>query len=72
MAQGIIKGINRDRGFGFITPDGATQDLFFHISAVAAGTFEQLREGQRVQYEPGTDPRNPARSRAEHVQPVED
>lgn len=72
MAQGTIKRINSDRGFGFIAPDGASQDLFFHVSAVESGAFEQLREGQRVSFETGTDPRDAGRARAEHVRPIEE
>ncbi len=72
MAQGTIKRINSDRGFGFIAPDGANQDIFFHMSAVEGRSFDQLREQQRVEFEFGTDPRNPGRSRAEHVRPVEE
>ena len=67
MTQGTIKTIRDDRGFGFITPDSRDMDLFFHRSAVEQGTFEELREGQRVEFEIGADPRNPSRSRAEHV-----
>jgi CspA family cold shock protein len=72
MAQGTIKSIRDDRGFGFIAPDGENQDLFFHSSAVEGRTFDELREGQRVEFTAGTDPRNPGRSRAEHVRLVED
>ena len=72
MAEGTIKRIHSDRGFGFIAPDGGNQDLFFHQSAVEGRAFDQLREGQRVEFEAGTDPRNPGRSRAEHVRPVEE
>lgn len=72
MTQGTIKTIRDDRGFGFIAPDGGSQDLFFHSSAVQGRTFEELREGQRVAFEPGTDPRNPGRSRAENVQLIEE
>lgn len=72
MAQGTIKRINSDRGFGFIAPDGASQDLFFHMSAVEGRSFDQLREQQRVEFELGTDPRNPGRSRAEHVRLIEE
>jgi cold shock protein len=68
MTQGTIKTIRDDKGFGFITPDGSGQDLFFHSSAVEGVTFDELREGQRVQFMEGSDPRNPSRSRAEHVQ----
>ena len=71
MAQGTIRSVRDDRGFGFIRPDGETQDVFFHSSSVEGTVFEQLREGDRVEFTMGTDPRNPGRSRAEHVRPVE-
>jgi CspA family cold shock protein len=50
VANGIIKRLVRDRGFGFIKDDGG-QEWFFHRSAVEAGGFEQLNEGQRVSFE---------------------
>ena len=71
MAQGTIKTIRDDKGFGFIKPDGGSQDIFFHSSAVEGGTFDQLREGDRVEFTEGSDPRNPSRSRAEHVRATE-
>ena len=67
MTQGTIKTIQNARGFGFIVPDNGTQDLFFHSSAVEEPTFDELREGQRVEFETGSDPRNPARQRATRV-----
>ena len=67
MTQGTIKTIRDDRGFGFIAPDGGAPDIFFHSSAVEDPTFDELREGQRVEFVSGPDPRNPSRSRAEHV-----
>ncbi len=72
MAQGTIQRINSERGFGFIAPDGGNKDLFFHRSAVEGPSFGQLQEGQRVAFEAGADPRDPARMRAEHVKPVEE
>ena len=72
MAQGTIKSMRDDRGFGFIAPDGGNQDIFFHSSAVEGRTFDELREGQRVEFSAGTDPRNPGRTRAEHVQLIEE
>ena len=71
MTHGTIKTIRDDRGFGFIAPDGGAPDLFFHSSAVEDPTFDELREGQRVEYQSGPDPRNPSRSRAEHVRLVQ-
>ncbi len=72
MAQGTIKSIRDDRGFGFIAPDDANKDVFFHSSAVEGRVFDQLREGQRVEFEVGEDPRNPGRTRAENVRLIEE
>lgn len=67
MTQGTIKTVRDDKGFGFIAPDSGAEDLFFHSSAVESPTFDELREGQRVEFETGADPRNPARQRALRV-----
>ena len=68
MASGTIASL-RDKGFGFILPDGgqARHDLFFHRSAVAGTSFDELREGQRVSFEEEPDPRDPSRRRAVNV-----
>ena len=50
VANGTIKRLVRDRGFGFIRDDGG-QEWFFHRSAVTSGEFEQLNEGQRVSFD---------------------
>jgi CspA family cold shock protein len=70
MATGTIKTL-RDRGFGFIEPDGSDgrEDLFFHHSAVANRGFEMLQIGQRVNFEVAPDPRDPSRMRAINVVP---
>ena len=51
MPQGTIKKIIADKGFGFIGNEN--KDVFFHRSAVEGGAFEDLREGDTVDY---TDP----------------
>ena len=71
MTQGTIKTVREDKGFGFIAPASGAQDLFFHSSAVESPTFDELREGQRVEFETGSDPRNPERQRATHVRVAE-
>ena len=49
---GRIKKILQDKGFGFITPDDGGDDVFFHRSRVAPKVqFEDLREGDEVQYQ---------------------
>ncbi len=72
MARGTIKSVQYDRAFGFITPDDGSADLFFHMTAVVGTTFAQLQRGQRVEYDLGTDPRNPERTRAVNVRPIEE
>jgi len=68
MAQGTIKTLVTERGFGFIVPEGGSggQDLFFHRSDVEGTDYESLRVGDRVSYELGTDERR-GTSKATHV-----
>lgn len=49
MAQGVIKKIVSDRGFGFISADRG--DVFFHCSAVIDSAFDDLQVGQSVEYD---------------------
>ena len=67
MASGQIKRLARDRGFGFIRPDGESEDVFFHTSAVQGGQFDSLQEGQTVEFEKGADDRDPRKTRAINV-----
>ncbi len=68
MATGEIKRLERTRGFGFIRPEGASEDVFFHSSALQGGLiFDQLNEGQTVEFEKQADDRDPRRSRAVNV-----
>ena len=66
MAEGTIKRMMSDKGFGFIDIGGG-KDLFFHRSAGEGARFEDLREGQRVSYSEGQGPKGP---RAEKIKPV--
>ena len=50
VANGTIKRLVRDRGFGFIRDEGG-QEWFFHRSSVNSGSFEELNEGQRVSFD---------------------
>lgn len=65
MPQGTIRKLITDKGFGFI--EGEKGDLFFHHSSVEGTTFEELREGQTVEFEEGRGPKGP---RAENVKVV--
>lgn len=57
MPQGKIKRLVADRGFGFI--DGDQGDLFFHHSELDGVAFEELKEGQLVEFEVGQGPKGP-------------
>lgn len=65
--KGEIKRLERSRGFGFIRPEGASEDIFFHSSALQGLVFDQLNEGQTVEFEKQPDDRDPRRSRAANV-----
>lgn len=51
MPTGKVKWFNDDKGFGFITPDEGSQDLFVHQSDIAGGGFRSLSEGARVSFD---------------------
>ncbi|HSI80230.1 MAG TPA: cold-shock protein [Solirubrobacterales bacterium] len=67
MATGTVKWFNDDKGFGFITPDDGSQDLFVHQSAIATEGFRSLSEGAKVSYETEESDKGP---RAVNVQAV--
>ena len=50
IETGTIKRLT-DRGFGFISMEGKEKDLFFHSNELNGVTFEQLKEGDKVQFE---------------------
>lgn len=70
MATGQIKRLVRDRGFGFIRPEGESEDVFFHSSATG-GMFDSLNEGQNVEFDKENDPRDSKRSRAVNIRVVD-
>ncbi|KAF7014512.1 hypothetical protein CFC21_028498 [Triticum aestivum] len=47
---GQVKWFNESKGFGFITPDDGSKDVFVHFSAIVDAGFKTLAEGQRVEF----------------------
>jgi CspA family cold shock protein len=62
MATGTVKWFNNSKGFGFITPDDGSADVFVHFSAIAADGFRTLQEGQAVTYDVESGPKGPQAS----------
>ena len=59
MAEGTVKWFNATKGFGFITPDDSTPDVFAHFSSIEGTGYRELAEGQRVSYESEQGPKGP-------------
>ena len=59
MATGTVKGFNDSKGFGFITPEDGSTDVFAHFSAIKSEGFRSLAEGQQVTYEVESGPKGP-------------
>ena len=58
MEQGKIARL-MDRGFGFISREGAEKDLFFHSKELQNVQFDELKEGDLVQFEVAQSPKGP-------------
>jgi CspA family cold shock protein len=56
---GTVKFYNSSKGFGFIAPDGAGKDVFFHATAVEAAGIPTLNEGARIMFDVQQDTRGP-------------
>lgn len=59
MTTGTVKWFNADKGFGFITPEDGSKDVFAHFSAINSGGFRSLEENQRVEFETQDGPKGP-------------
>ena len=59
VAEGTVKWFNEKKGFGFITPDDGSKDVFVHFSAISSDGFKTLDEGQKVTYDVVSGPKGP-------------
>ena len=57
MATGTVKWFNDAKGFGFITPEDGSDDLFAHFSEIQGSGFKSLQENQKVTFDVTAGPK---------------
>ena len=65
--KGTVKWFNETKGFGFITNDDGSGDVFVHFSAIQGTGFRTLAEGQKVTFDTEPDPKDAGKLRAVNV-----
>lgn len=64
---GTVKWFSDEKGFGFVTPDDESKDLFVHHSSIAGDGYKSLAEGAKVSFDTETGDKGP---RAVNVRPA--
>jgi len=59
VSTGTVKWFSSDKGYGFITPDDGSADLFVHHSEVKTTGYASLSDGQKVNFEAGQGKKGP-------------
>ena len=67
MNSGTVKWFNSEKGFGFITNDDGSDDVFVHFSAIQSEGYKTLNEGDKVTFETEQDPKDSRKLRAVNV-----
>jgi CspA family cold shock protein len=70
MNNGTVKWFNEEKGFGFLSNTSGGEDVFVHFSSIQSPGFKSLTEGQRVEYDTETDPKDRNKLRAINVRVI--
>ena len=70
MHTGTVKWFNSEKGFGFISNNDGSDDVFVHFSAIQGDGFKTLDEGQAVSFDVEQDPKNASKLRAVNVNKI--
>ena len=65
---GTIARTVADRGFGFITPDDGSKDVFFHARSLVDVEFDDLKEGDKVTFDLENGPKGPAAANVQRAE----
>ena len=49
--QGVVKWFSNEKGYGFVTPENGTSDVFVHYSAIQGNGYRSLQEKAKVEFE---------------------
>jgi CspA family cold shock protein len=59
VATGTVKWFKADKGYGFISLEDGSGDVFAHYSAIVSSGFRSLEENQRVEFDVTPGPKGP-------------
>jgi len=57
--EGTVKSFDMGKGYGFISQDGATKEVFVHQEAIMGEGNRNLASGDRVSFEVTEGPKGP-------------
>jgi CspA family cold shock protein len=70
MSSGTVKFFNTEKGYGFISNDDGSGDVFVHFSAIQSDGFKTLKEGDKVVFDTEPDPKDSSKRRAVNARVV--